>query len=86
MNARTHAKDVNSNFFVVRYNSVTRGHPYKIMMEHCEKNSHRQFLSQRIAKVSNSLPAAEIDFTNLVSFSTSLQDINFTYIHAFLAG
>jgi len=58
------------------------------MMEHCEKNSHRQFLSQRIAKVWNSLPAAEIDFTNLVSFSTSLQDIDLRtlYIHAFLSG
>ena len=46
------------------------------MMGHCQKNSHRQFLSQRIAKVWNSLPASEIDFTSLVSFSTSLQDIN----------
>jgi len=30
---------------------------------------------QKIKKF-NSLPAAEIDFTSLVSFSTSLQDIN----------
>jgi len=37
---------------------------------------YRMNVTDRIAKVWNSLPAAEIDFTSLVSFSTSLQDIN----------
>jgi len=43
--------DVSSNFYVVRDNSITKGHPYKIMIKHRDNNSHRQFLSQRIAKV-----------------------------------
>jgi len=68
--------DVSSNFFVVRDNSITRGHPYKVMLEHCDNNSQKQFLSQRIAKIWISLPAAAIDFTNLVSFKASLQNIN----------
>jgi len=63
-------------FFVVRDNSITRGHPYKVMLEHCDNNSQKQFLSQRIAKIWISLPAAAIDFTNLVSFKASLQNIN----------
>ena len=28
--------DINSNFFVFRDNSVTRGHPYKVMLGHCD--------------------------------------------------
>jgi len=51
-------------------------HPYKLMLEHCDNNSQKQVLSQRIAKIWNSLPAAAIDFTNLVSFKASLQNIN----------
>jgi len=68
--------DVSSNFFVVRGSSVTRGHPHKLMLEHCDNNSQKQFLLQRIAKIWNSLSAAAIDFTNLVSFIASLQNIN----------
>ena len=37
--------DVRSNFFVVCDNSITRGHPYKLMLEHCDNNSQKQFLS-----------------------------------------
>ena len=45
----------------------------------------KQFLSQRIAKVWNSLPAATTDFTNLVSFRVSLQNVNLRiFIHALL--
>jgi len=68
--------DVSSDFFVVRDNSITRGHPYKLMLGHCDNNSQKQFLSQRIAKTWNSLPTAAIDFTNLVSLKASLQNIN----------
>ena len=35
--------DVSSNFFVFRDNSVTRGHPYKVMLGHCDNNSQKQF-------------------------------------------
>jgi len=38
------------------------------MLEHCDnKNSHKQFLSQRIGNVWNSLPAAVVDFTKALS-------------------
>jgi len=68
--------DVSSNFFVFRDNSVTRGHPYKVMLGRCDNSSQRQFLLHRIANVCNSLPAADIDFTNLISFRASIQNIN----------
>jgi len=42
--------DVSSNFFLLHDNSVTRGHPYKVMLEHCNNNSQKQFLPRRIAK------------------------------------
>jgi len=67
--------DVNSNFFVFRDNSVTRGHPYKVMLGHCDNSSQKQFLPHRIANVWNSLPAADTDFTNLISFRASMQNI-----------
>jgi len=63
--------DVSSNFFVLRDNSVTRSpkdfNPYKVMLGRCDNNSQKQFLPHRIANVWNSLPAADIDFTNLIS-------------------
>jgi len=45
-------------------------HPCKIMIKHCDNNSHTQFLLQRIAKVWNGWQAAAIYFTNFVSFRT----------------
>ena len=46
------------NFFAVGLyriliitNSVTRGHPYKVMLGHCDNNSQKQFLPHRIANV-----------------------------------
>ena len=67
--------DTNDSFFV-RRTSTTRGHPFKIMIEHCDINIRRQFLSQRIANVWNSLPASIINFDSLNSFTNSLQRIN----------
>ena len=68
--------DVSTNFCVNCDNTVTRWDSCKIMIEHCDNSAQKQFLSHRIAKVWNSLPAGVIDFTNLVSFRTSLQKIN----------
>jgi len=48
----------------------------KKMIEHRDNNAEKQFLSRRIAKVWNSLPAGVSDFTNLVCFRTSLEKIN----------
>jgi len=36
--------DVSTNFFVVRDNTVTRRHSYKIMIEHWDNNAQKQFL------------------------------------------
>ena len=68
--------DSNDSFFVVRRTSTTRGHPYKIMLEHCDINIRRQFLSQRITNVWNSLPASVVNFDSLDLFTNSLQRIN----------
>jgi len=68
--------EVSSNFFVFRDNSVTS----KVMLGHCDNNSQKQFLPHRIAKVWNSLPAADTEFTNLISFRASIQNIN---LHTF---
>ena len=48
------------------------------MLGHCDNNSQKQFLPHRIANVWNSLglPAADTDFTNLISFRASMQNIN----------
>ena len=45
----------------------------KKLIEYCDNNAQKQFLSHRMAKVWNSLPAGVIDFTNSVSFRTSQQ-------------
>jgi len=71
--------DVSSNFFVLHDNSITRRHLYKVMLEHCDDNSQKQFLPHRIAKVWNSLPAAATDFTNL----TSCRTLTYAYSRVF---
>jgi len=75
--------DVSSNFFAFRDNSVTRGHPYKVMLGHCDNNSQKQFLPHRIANVWNSLPATDTDFTNLTSFRARMQNINLRTVTRF---
>ena len=46
-------------------------------------NSQKQFLPHRIANVWNSLPAADTDFTNLISFRASMQNITYTHSRDF---
>jgi len=46
------------------------------MLGHCDNNSQKQFLPHRIANVWNSLPAADTDFINLISFRATMQNIN----------
>ena len=52
--------DVSSNFFVVSENCSTRGHQFKLLLEHCETNTRKQFFAQRVVTVWNSLPAANL--------------------------
>ena len=56
------------------------------MLGHCDNNSQKQFLPHRIANVWNSLPAADIDFTNLISFRASrlCRTLTYTHVHAIL--
>ena len=46
------------------------------MLGHCDNNSQEQFVPHRIANVWNSLPAADTDFTDLISFRASMQNTN----------
>ena len=68
--------DVSSNFFAVRENCSTRGHQFKLMLEHCDTNTRKHFFAQRVVTVWNSLPAATTNFTTLTAFKASLQNIN----------
>ena len=68
--------DSNETFFVVRGTNKTRGHPFKIILEHCDINIRKHFLTQRIANVWNSLPAFIINFDSFNSFKSSLDKVN----------
>jgi len=47
----------------------------RVMLGHCDNNSQKQFLPHRIANIWNYLPAADTDFTKLISFRASMQNI-----------
>ena len=68
--------DVGCDLFVIRENSSTRGHPFKVMLEHCDINIRKSFFSQRVAPVWNSLSEALTDFSSLAAFKGSLSDSN----------
>ena len=58
-----------ADFFVLNTVSFTRGHPYKLYVNHCRTNVRRNFFACRIVKVWNSLPTDRVDFlVHLVVF------------------
>ena len=54
--------DLNS-ILLLRGTVPTRGHRYKVMLEHCNNNYRKNFFVQRVAPIWNSLPA--VSYTHL---------------------
>jgi len=68
--------DLNS-ILLLRGDVPTRGHWYKVMLEHRTNNYRKNFFVQRVAPLWNSLPAASIvDFSSFTSFKRSLKKVN----------
>ena len=69
--------DVNLNSILsLRGDVPTRGHRYKVMLEHCTNNYCKNFFVQRVAPFCNSLPASIVDFSSFSSFKWSLNKVN----------
>jgi len=69
--------EVNLNSILsLRGDVPTRGHRYKVMLEHCTNNYHKNFFVQRVAPIWNSLPASIVDFSSFTSFKRSLNKVN----------
>jgi len=55
----------------------TRGHPYKLQVNHAPVDARRNFFACRVVKLWNSLPADTTDFGSLGRFRTSLHRLQF---------
>ena len=63
-----------SNIFTIN-NNPTRGHQYKILLEHGSLDVRRNYFACRVAKVWNSLPCSIICFRSLSTFKRSLNGV-----------
>jgi len=66
-----------SDFFVFSSLS-TRGHLYKLQVNHAPVNVRRNFFACRVVRLWNSLPADTTDFGSLTRFRNSLHRIDFS--------
>ena len=57
--------------------SVTRGHPYKLYKAQCVNSKRRNFFTKRIVNAWSSLPA-NVDFSSLLRFKRSVEQVNFS--------
>jgi len=56
--------------------AVTRGNPFKLSVNYCRTNTRKNFYSERVVKVWNSLPPSIVNFASLARFRKSLNKIN----------
>ena len=56
--------------------TVTRGNPFKLSVNYCCTNTRKNFFSERVVKVWNSLPPSIVNFASLARFRKSLNNIN----------
>jgi len=69
--------DIDSNSLLsLRGDTVTRGHRYKIIQEHCVNNYRKNFFVQRVAPIWNSLPPSIVDFSSFSRFRRSINNVN----------
>jgi len=61
-----------NDFFVLRVDSVTRGHKYKLLKQHHRLNIRKLFFAERMVSVWNNLECDIINFDNLQNFKLSL--------------
>ena len=66
-----------SDFFVFS-RLPTRGHPYKLQVNHAPVNVRRNFFACRVVRLWNSLPTDTTDFGSLSRFRNSLHRIDFS--------
>ena len=67
-----------SDFFATRTDSITRGHPYRLVKQRCIINARRDFFSVRVINPCNSLPATAQDFKSLTCFKCFLKKVDLT--------
>ena len=61
-----------NDYFVLRVDSITRGHKYKLFANYSRLNIRKHFFTERIVSVWNNLECDIINFSNLRSFKQSL--------------
>ena len=72
-----------SDLFHVHNNSITRGHSYKLMQQHCRINARAHFFVNRVTPVWNSLPDFVVSADGLNVFKKRLNECNLEkyYLH-----
>ena len=56
--------------------TVTRGNPFKLLVNYCRTNMRKKHFSERVVKVWNSLPPSIVNFSSLATFRKSLNIIS----------
>jgi len=56
--------------------SITSGIPFKLSVNYCRTNTRKNFFSERVVKVWNSLPPSIVNFGSLARFRNFVNKIN----------
>jgi len=72
-----------NRYFVLRTNSSTRGHAFRIVPEKPNVNCRNYFFSLRITNVWNKLPNDIVNFNSLTAFKSSLDRVDFSLYVSF---
>ena len=69
-----------SDFFTLRTNCKTRGHPYRLALANNKNTLRRNFLSVHIIKPWNLLPASNDNFNSFTSFKRFLNNCDLSQL------
>jgi len=61
-----------NDYFVLRVDSTTRGHKYKLFTKYSRLNVRKHFFTERVVSVWNNLECDIVNFSSLRSFKASL--------------
>jgi len=56
--------------------TVTRGNPFELLVNYCRTNMRKNFFSERVVKLWNSLPPSIVNFFSLAAFRNSLNKVS----------